>query len=482
MTEKQLKKICITTLISYVIGIFLFYFIAGEQLKYSEFVSDMAVSPVTITGEITDKTVLEQPLEITGDELKGIKLTAATYARTNAGTLKIELLENGTLLAESKINVADIEDNSSITMEFPKVKVHENADYKLCVTADSVQGQAVTLYYGDKYDLGKGSIAKEITEKNALKINGTATGGMLCYQLIATENHWFGQYYWPIAAATFIALVLFVLHLLSAFNKNKKSHTIYFLQMVYKYKFLITQLVGRDFKNKYKRSVLGVFWSLLNPILTMTVQYVVFSTLFKSNIPNFALYLIIGIVCFSFFSESTSIASQAIIGNASLITKVYMPKVIYPTATIFSSTVNLLISMIPLLLVMLITLTPVKPAAILIVFALLCLLMCSLGFGLLLSALMVFFRDIQFLWGVVTMIWMYVTPIFYPITILPDWMITAMQFNPLYHIITFVRTILMNGVSPAPDLYAACIISAVIPFILGLFVFKKLEDKFILHL
>lgn len=482
MTEKQLKKICITTLISYILGVFLFYFIAGDQLKYSEVISEMLVTPEMITGEIINTTVIEQPIKVSGDEIRGIILSAATFMRENIGILTVELLEDNLAVAESKIDIAGIVDNSNVTVNFPIVKVVESAKYSVRITTDSAQGQAITLYYGHQYNLGKGSIPVEITADNALVIDGTATQGMLCYQVISNEHHWFGQHYLEITAAMLVLLILVMLQTINSFKKKKENAIVSFLNMVYKYKFLVVQLVERDFKKKYKRSILGVFWSLLNPILTMTVQYVVFSTLFKSNIENFALYLIIGIVCFSFFSESTSIAAQAITGNASLITKVYMPKAIYPVASIFSSSVNLLISMIPLLLVMLITWTPVRPAVLLIVFALICLLVCSLGFGLLLSALMVFFHDVQFLWSVFTMLGMYITPIFYPITILPDWLVATMNLNPLYHIITFVRTILMNGVSPEPGLYMACIISAAIPFMLGLMVFKKLEDRFILHL
>lgn len=180
-----------------------------------------------------------------------------------------------------------------------------------------------------------------------------------------------------------------------------------------RYGYLLRQLVSRDFKSKYKRSVLGVLWSFLNPLLTMLVQYIVFSTLFKSDIPNYPLYLLSGIVCFNFFSESTGMALQSITGNASLITKVYVPKYIYPLSRMLSSSINLLMSLIPLLLVMLLTWTPVRPAILLLPVGLVCLVGFCLGIGLILSTMMVFFRDTQFLWGVVSLLWMYATPIFY---------------------------------------------------------------------
>jgi len=482
MDFRQLKKICAITLIGYLIGGVLFYLIASNQLISSTSISEMVVSPENVTGEITTQMVLEQPIQLTGDEVYGITLRAANYARENIGNLTVELLDNGVVIETEIIDVNTVEDNSDIEICFEAITVSENADYELRVTADSEPGKAISLYHGVNYNLGKGSISRVIKDEQSLKINGNITNSMLCYKIKSIRYHWFGKYFWYVYALGVVLLAVYALHLMNCFKNKKKSKGVYFLKMVYRYKFLVSQLVGRDFKKKYKRSVLGVFWSLLNPIMTMAVQYIVFSTLFKSNIPNFALYLIIGIVCFNFFSEASSTASQSIVGNASLITKVYMPKVIYPISSILSSTVNLVIALLPLLLVMLITLTPLRAAALLMVFPLFCLLICSLGFGLLLSAMMVFFRDVQFLWNVLTMIWLYVTPIFYPISILPSWMIAAMQLNPLYHIITFVRMVLMEGVSPAPGLYLACIISAIIPFTVGWAVFRKLQDKFILQL
>ena len=134
---------------------------------------------------------------------------------------------------------------------------------------------------------------------------------------------------------------------------EKKGRTCLGLKLVHafsRYRFLIQQLVSRDFKTKYKRSVLGIVWSFLNPLLTMLVQYVVFSTIFKSDIPNFPVYLLTGIVLFNFFSEACSMGITSILGNASLITKVYVPKYIYPVTRVLSSGINMLFSLVPLLL------------------------------------------------------------------------------------------------------------------------------------
>lgn len=163
-----------------------------------------------------------------------------------------------------------------------------------------------------------------------------------------------------------------------------------------KYRFLISQMVSRDFKTKYKRSVLGLFWSFLNPLLTMSVYYFIFSALFKSDVKNFAVYLMLGIVLFNFFNEACGMALTSIISNANLITKVYVPKYIYPLVRIISSGVNLIISLIPLIIIATLTGLNFHLSALLSIYFLICFVIFSLGLGLALSALMVFFEICNF--------------------------------------------------------------------------------------
>ena len=251
---------------------------------------------------------------------------------------------------------------------------------------------------------------------------------------------------------------------------------------VQKYRFLIRQLVARDFRTKYKRSVLGMFWSFLNPLLMMLIQYFVFSTIFKSDVPNFAAYLIIGTVMFNFFNEACGMALGSIVGNASLITKVYMPKYIYPLTRVMSSMVNLAISLIPMLIVCVITGVEFHKSAMLAFFFLICLTVFSLGLGLLLSVSMVFFRDTQFLWGVLSMMWMYATPIFYPETILPEEFKFVLQVNPLYHFLKNARLCILGGISPEPAVYVQCLLMALGALLVGALVFRKAQDRFVLYL
>lgn len=270
--------------------------------------------------------------------------------------------------------------------------------------------------------------------------------------------------------------------MLSCFDMGKKSRGLYACIAFTRYRFLIRQLVERDFKAKYKRSVLGILWSLLNPLLTVSVQYIVFSTIFKSSIENYALYLLIGIVCYNFFSESTMMCLTSILGNAQLITKVYVPKYIFPVTRTISSSINLLFSLIPIGLAILLMRVPVRASFLLIVYALACLIVFCMGVGMALSAIMVFFRDIQFLWNVFTMIIFYGTPILYPEQLLSGAWQLLFKLNPLYHVIRFIRIAVLDGVSPEPQAYLMCLMGAVLSFLAGCVIFKKTQDRFALNL
>lgn len=290
----------------------------------------------------------------------------------------------------------------------------------------------------------------------------------------------------PWAAVVFavILVLLIVYHqiLLWCEKTGKRAAGLDFIHMLRKYRFLIEQLVSRDFKTKYKRSVLGVLWSFLNPLLLMCVQYVVFSQLMKFEVEYYAAYLLSGIVLYNGFSDCANQSMHAITGNSTLITKVYVPKYIYPVSKVLSTVINTVLSMIPLLLIAL--LNGVKPsfAWLLIPVVLAVLLLFTIGMGFLLSALLVFFRDIEFLWGVFTTLWMYATPIIYPVSILPDWIEPLEVFNPMYHYVTLLRTVVLDGCAPEPVALLNGFVIGLAMLVLGGLVFRKTQDQFILYL
>lgn len=253
------------------------------------------------------------------------------------------------------------------------------------------------------------------------------------------------------------------------------------IQHMFKYKPLLNELVIRDLKLKYRRSILGYLWSLLNPLLMMAVMSMVFSYMFRSDIPNYPLYLICGQTLWTFFNESTSMAMHSVMANGSLIRKVYIPKFIFPISRVFSSFVTMSFSLVAILVVILVTGVPLTPTLLLVPVPLLCLLLFSMGIGVMLSALSVYFRDIVHLYGVLTTAWMYLTAIFYPVNALPVEVVGMVENNPMYQYITFFRELVLYGTVPDVSLWLSCIISSIVSMVLGLAIFRKLQRNFILH-
>lgn len=244
---------------------------------------------------------------------------------------------------------------------------------------------------------------------------------------------------------------------------------------------LLRELVVRDIKVRYRHSALGLVWTVLNPLLMMVVITIVFSTLFKQNIPNFPIYYLSGSLIFAFNSESTTTALNSIISNASLIKKVYIPKYLFPLSNVLSGLVNLGFSLIAMFIVMLITDAPFHATLLLLPIPIFYTFLFSVGLGILLSAVTVFFRDIAHFYSVFILAWTYFTPIFYPVEILPDTVMKLMQINPMYHLVTYMRSIVLYGVFPSLKENLLCLCLGLLMLALGLFVFYKKQDKFVLY-
>ena len=478
------KYILWSLLCIYAIVTIAFYFLGGQQLHVRDVRTDDMVTPTSDVNEIVSGIVISQPFTIEADHITSVSLLTSTYGRENTCSLRVAICRGTEELAVAKLPATQIAnvDETLFTFSKPLVVVPRETLTLTITSPDGAGANAVTVYFGSSISVSKGSVEKELDESELAMFNGNPIEGILCFQVNGTEDLLFGSIYWYLVVLGAILLIVCVLNIQRKYKKGISSPILRFIDALRRYGFLMEQLVARDFKTKYKRSVLGILWSFLNPLMMMMVQYVVFSTLFQSNIPNFPLYLLIGIVCFNFFNESTNMCLQSISGNAGLITKVYVPKYIYPVTRVLSSSINLLLSLIPLLLVMFITHTALRPQAILIVFGILCLEIFCLGMGLILASLMVFFRDTQFIWGVLVTILNFATPIFYPESIIPERFMTLYKMNPLYHVIRFIRIVLIDGVSPEPKAYFLCLIVVLVPLVVGILVFKKSQDKFILYI
>lgn len=257
------------------------------------------------------------------------------------------------------------------------------------------------------------------------------------------------------------------------------------LKFVYKkYSFLMQQLVARDFKVKYKRSVLGVIWSLLYPLLMMAVMAIVFSNVFKFSTPgvSYLAYLLIGLTYFNYFSEASNLAMSSVVGNFSLINKVYMPKYIFPLEKCLFVGINFLLTLIPLYLVIIFTGTGLNWWHLLLPYSFLCLFLFTVGMGFILSTISVFLRDMFYIYGIIITIWTYLTPIMYDIAIITNPTLQfVMKLNPLYQFVNFARTIILYGNCPTFGQFAGCLVSSLTVFLLGIYVFKKKQDKFIYY-
>lgn len=472
----NLKKVCLIVALAYIVCTIAFYFLAGEQLHYRNSRGNIEMQTANAaTTELTANTVVEQQFSAKIQILEQISVQWGCFNRVNHGTISVQLINLSTqeVLLDQTLQAETLTEGQVSTFDLPSLETCYGVPLALRISSpDGLPGDSLTPMM--KTD---GAL-----ENSQLYINGQPVSGVCAFSATGRDYIWTGLHYWEFVAVGGIILLAILSWMLYSEKKQKKNVLVNAIIAVQRYRFLIRQLVSRDFKTKYKRSVLGIFWSFLNPLLTMMVQYIVFSNLFRFDIPYYPVYLLCGIVIFNYFSEACSMALASIVGNGSLITKVYVPKYIYPLTRILSSLINLLISLVPLLIVILFSgLVPTK-AYLLFPYVLVCLALFCLGLGMLLAAAMVFFRDIQFLWGVLSMIWMYLTPIFYPESILPDNVAWILNINPLNYFVSFARTCLIDGISPEPIVYVQCMLFSIVMLAIGAFVFKKSQDKFILYL
>ena len=255
--------------------------------------------------------------------------------------------------------------------------------------------------------------------------------------------------------------------------------------------FILKQLVSKDFKIKYRRSFLGVAWSVLNPLLMMIVMAIVFTTIFAqgrngSVTPGmYPLYLIVGNVTFAVMSDSTSQALSSIIYASSLLKKVKVHRFVFPVQKVLFSLVNFAFSLIAVAIVMLwFHVVPTWHLLLLPVCLILLMFFC-MGVGLLLSAATVFFRDVMHLWSVVLTAWTYFTPIFWTtdyILKMPHILRVLMYANPMHNYLQFMRDIFLFQTCPTPLEFGLCVAWAAIAMAIGYTVFHKNEHKFILYI
>ncbi len=255
-----------------------------------------------------------------------------------------------------------------------------------------------------------------------------------------------------------------------------------YLRGLKRYGYLLETLVRRDLVVKYRRSLLGVVWSVLQPLLMMIVITVVFQRLFRFRVANFPVYYLTGVLLFNFNSEATTGAMTSVVSSAPLIRKVYIPKYIFPLEKCLFAFVNMLLSLVAVFIMLVVL--GVQPTWSMLLFfvPLLYVFVFSIGIGLILASHNVFLRDITHLYSVFVTAWMYLTPIIYPIEILPPAVLAVVRLNPMYHYVAYFRSVMLYGTVPGWSENAVCIVFSLLFLGMGLLFFKKRQDQFVLYL
>ena len=246
-------------------------------------------------------------------------------------------------------------------------------------------------------------------------------------------------------------------------------------------RFLFSELVKRDFKKKYKRTYLGMLWSVLSPLLTLLVMRIVFTQFFGRNMEHYTIYLFCGNIVFSYFSEATSSGMSSLMDNSSIFTKVNVPKYLFLFSKNISSLINFGMTFVAFILFCIIDGVTFTPTFFALIFPILCLIIFNIGIGLILSAMFVFFRDIQYLWSIFTTLLMYVSAIFYTVDGYSPLVQKLFLLNPVYVYIKYFRIAVLDASLPSLQYHALALGYALLAFFVGSVIYKVKNHKFLYY-
>jgi ABC-2 type transport system permease protein len=470
-------KVLIVFAIIYALAAIFYYTVSKNQLKYED--SEYSIKSLehnANTGELVQENIVEQTFVAKDDAINGLSFLVGTYNRKNIGSIEILVLEDASkkLLFQKEFDISLFKDNTffNVDIKDPITDINGKLLRIQIRPKSNVDGNAITFWYNDSHSV----------DNQELFVNGQSREGTLCFTVSQLKKVSFKQDYITVILSFGLLILSYGLYMIWCQIKGKRSLGMNIIIAVVKYRFLLIQLVSRDFKTKYRRSFLGILWSVLNPLLMMIVVSSVFSYVFRFNVDNFPVYLILGQTLFNFLSESTSIAMSSILGSASLIKKVYMPKYIFAVGKVVFSLINFLISFVAIGIVLLSNKIPLHSSIIYLPLIVFYMFIFCLGLGLILSTVSVFFRDTLHLYSVLLTAWSYLTPIFYPVDSLSSGMRIFMNFNPMYYYIEYFRNIILYGRMPTIQENLICFFISVACLLLGGLVYKKHQDRFILYI
>lgn len=254
------------------------------------------------------------------------------------------------------------------------------------------------------------------------------------------------------------------------------------IQKLMRYQFLFEELVKRDFKKKYKRTILGMAWSVLSPLLMLLVMRLVFTQFFGRDMEHYTTYLFCGNLLFSFFNDATSQGMTSLMGNAGIFTKVNVPKYLFLLSKNVQTLINFGLTLGVFFIFCILDNIIFTWKFILLLYPIVCLILFNIGVGLILSALFVFFRDIQYLWRVFTQLLMYMSAIFYTIDGYSPLAQNLFLLNPMYLFIRYFRKIVIEMTIPSIWFHLLMIADVIIVFSIGCWMYKKYNTRFLYYM
>ena len=253
-------------------------------------------------------------------------------------------------------------------------------------------------------------------------------------------------------------------------------------QKFLKYRFLFEELVKRDFKKKYKRTLLGVLWSLLAPMLQLGVMALVFTNFFGRTTPHYIVYLFSGNLVYSYFSQSTTSGMTALENNAGIISKINVPKYMFLLSHNVASLINFLLTLIIYFIFVIADGLGMHWSYLTLIYPIVCLMFFNIGMGLILSALHMVFKDLSYLYSIFTMLIMYMSAVFYQVTTFPAEVQGLFFINPIYDYIYYFRSVVINGVIPNLTHHAICLGYPVLVMTIGMIMYHKMNYKFLYYI
>lgn len=246
-------------------------------------------------------------------------------------------------------------------------------------------------------------------------------------------------------------------------------------------RFLFEELVKRDFTKKYKRTILGMVWSIISPLMNLLIMWLVFNNLFGNNVDHYVIYLFSGQLVFSFFTDATNLGMNSLVDNAGIFTKINVPKYLFLLSQNISSLINFGLTLLIYFIFVAFDSIAFTWKFLFLLYPIACLVIFNLGVGLILSALFVFFRDMQYLWGILTQLIMWLSAIFYTVDSYSDMAQHLFLVNPLYVYICYFRKTVIDGIIPDPQLHLLAVAYAFIALMGGAFMYKKYNHEFLYY-